>query len=109
MPGLTRSGTESNLKRSVMKMLALEYPRAVVRKRHGSMYSTAGDPDLEILLAGVHIECELKRPGENPTQLQQRRLAEWAAAGAVTACIHTVGEMRDLMRDVASIHGLNPS
>jgi len=79
-------------------MLAVEYPRAVVRKRHGSSYTTAGDPDLEILFQGTHIECELKRVGENPTPLQSRRLEQWAAAGAVTAVVHTVEEMRQVMQ-----------
>jgi len=80
-----------------MKMLALEFPAAVVRKRHGSIYSTSGDPDLEILYRGTHIECELKRMGENPTPLQVRRMEEWRQAGAVVAVIRTVAEMRELM------------
>jgi hypothetical protein len=101
-------GTETNLKRQVMRMLAHDYPMAVVRKRHGSIYSTKGDPDLEILFRGIHIECELKQVGQSPTPLQATRLAEWAQAGAVAACIHTVEEMRTLMRNVASLRNLGP-
>jgi hypothetical protein len=89
-------------------MLAHDYPTAVVRKRHGSIYSTKGDPDLEVLFQGTHIECELKQVGCHPTPLQAARLAEWAAAGAVAACVHTVEEMRALMRDVASLRNLGP-
>jgi hypothetical protein len=97
MPAKSRTSTETALKRRVMQMLSAEYPGAVVRKRHGSIYSTVGDPDLYILFAGVHIECELKRPGENPTPIQVRRLDQWRAAGAVTAVIHSVADMRALM------------
>jgi hypothetical protein len=103
MPRRRSSGTESNLKRQVMKMLDLEYPGAVVRKRHGSVYSTAGDPDLMILYRGIHIECELKRIGENPTPLQVRRLEQWRQAGAVTAVIRSVPEMRALMNNLPHI------
>jgi len=79
-------------------MLAHDYSAAVVRKRHGSIYTTAGDPDLEILFHGIHIECELKQVGQQPTPLQRRRLEQWAAAGAVTAVVHTVEEMREVMQ-----------
>lgn len=100
---LNIKGTESALKRQVMQMLKAEYPGAVVRKRHGSMYSTIGDPDLYILYEGVHIECELKRPGEMPTVIQQHRMAEWAAAGAVTAVVRSVAEMRAVMQKLGCI------
>lgn len=97
MQAKTRTSTETNLKRQVMQMLSAEWPDAVVRKRHGSIYSTIGDPDITILYKGVHIECELKRPGRDATPIQLRRLAEWERAGAVVAVIHTVQEMRSLM------------
>jgi hypothetical protein len=97
MPRQQSAGTESNLKRSVMKMLAKEFPAAQVRKRHGSVYSTAGDPDLYILSRGVHIECELKQPGQEPTPLQAHRLEAWRQAGALVAVVHTVAEMRAVM------------
>jgi hypothetical protein len=100
MPAKTRSGTESNLKRQVMRMLSAEFPGAVVRKRHGSVYSTVGDPDVMILYQGIHIECELKRLGEQPTAIQLHRLEKWRKAGAIVAVIHSVGEMRTLMESL---------
>jgi hypothetical protein len=102
MPAKSKTSTETNLKRQVMSMLSAEYPSAVLRKRHGSIYSTVGDPNLYILYAGVHIECELKRPGQEATPIQLRRLREWQGAGAVIAVIHSVDEMRALM------YGLRP-
>jgi len=83
-------------------MLAKEYPASIVRKRHGTVYTTAGDPDLTILYSGIHIECELKRPGEEARPLQLRRLEQWRAAGAVTAVVHSVAEMRQVMEEACS-------
>ena len=81
-------------------MLSKEYPDAQVRKRHGTVYTVTGDPDLTILWRGRHIECELKRLGEEPTQLQAHRLEGWRRAGAVIAVVHSVAEMRAVMRTV---------
>lgn len=97
MPRQQSKGTETNLKNQVMRMLAKEYPAAIVRKRHGTVYATKGDPDLSILIRGIHLECELKRLGESPTPLQAVRLETWRQAGAQVAVIHTVAEMREFM------------
>jgi hypothetical protein len=88
---------ESALKASVLKHLSVAYPTAVVRKRHGTVYTLAGDPDVYLLAGGVHIELELKRPGESATPLQLFRLREWEKAGAYTAVIHTIGELQSFL------------
>jgi len=95
--GMRRAGLESGLKRTVLKYLEGHYPAAVVRKRHGSVYTLAGDPDIYFLLAGTHVECELKQPGQNPTPLQEHRLAQWEAAGARVAVIHTLAQFQAFM------------
>jgi hypothetical protein len=84
---------ESALKTSVLKYLAVAYPTAAVRKRHGTVYTKAGDPDVYLLAGGVHIELELKVPGESATPLQLFRLREWEKAGAYTAVIHSIPEL----------------
>jgi hypothetical protein len=45
----------------------------------------AGDPDITGCIGGQHFEFEVKRPGEQPTPLQARRLREWTRAGALAA------------------------
>ena len=92
-----RTARESQLKKVVMRFLHDTYPAAMVRKRHGTVYAVAGDPDIYFLLGGVHVECELKRPGEEPTILQTYRLREWRNAGARTAVIHSLAEMKAFM------------
>lgn len=87
---------ESQLQRSVerrLKDLHRTDPSFVWRKRHGSAFTTAGDPDLFGCWRGVPFEIELKRPGESPTLLQAARLSEWAAAGARCFTIHSLPEL----------------
>lgn len=77
-----RRGTrESSLIAEILRALRA-LPGVVVRKRHGSAWGIAGDPDLYGSINGRHFEIEVKRPGERPTALQQARLKQWAASGA---------------------------
>lgn len=70
-------------------------PGLVARKRHGTSFGMAGDPDIYVCYKGQHYELEVKRPCEpksQPTKLQERRLNEWAAGGAVVAVVRSVPE-----------------
>jgi hypothetical protein len=93
---------ESAIVRTIQKRLE---PHCVVRKRHGSVFSIRGDPDLYGMLPldhadypGRHFELEVKRPGEKPTPLQLTRLREWEAAGAVTGWVTSAQEALELLR-----------
>src|SRR5215831_18376767 len=87
---------ESNILRACERELKKQ--GALYRKRHGTAFGTKGDPDLYLLWHGVHVEIELKRPGEDPTPLQRERLAEWEAYGAPTKVVHSVEELRSFLR-----------
>jgi len=87
---------ERSIVDAIMKNLRT-IPQCVVRKRHGTVYGVAGDPDLYGTLAGRHFELEVKRPGNSPTPLQEKRIAEWKAAGAVVGVVHSVQEARGLL------------
>jgi len=66
-------------------------PGVIVRKRHGSAWGVAGDPDLYGSIHGRHFEIEVKRPGAvGPTPLQQVRLQQWAATGALVGVARSV-------------------
>lgn len=69
-----------------------EIPGCVVRKRHGTAWGVAGDPDLYGSINGRHFEIEVKRRGQEPTPLQQARLAEWRRSGALVGVAHSVEE-----------------
>jgi hypothetical protein len=65
-------------------MDALRARGHLVRKLHGTVWSTVGDPDLYGARRpdGRAFALEIKRPGEQPTEIQRMRIAEWAKAGA---------------------------
>ena len=83
---------ESTISKNIMKAVREKIPGAVILKRHVSM-GVMGHPDLYgCLPGGLHFEIEVKQPGNTPTELQQLRLAEWKAAGAITGVATTVQE-----------------
>ena len=55
-----------------------------------------------VLWNHIHVEIELKKPGNEPTPLQIQRLAEWERAGAVTAVIHSTSELDLLIKQLLS-------
>ncbi len=67
-------------------------PGVVARKRHGSAWSVAGDPDIYGSIRGRHFELEVKRRDGVVTELQQARLRDWARAGALVGVARSVAE-----------------
>jgi hypothetical protein len=80
---------ESALVAEILRALRA-LPGVIVRKRHGSAWSVAGDPDLYGSIHGRHFEIEVKRPGDRPTALQDARLKQWAATGALAGVARSV-------------------
>jgi hypothetical protein len=91
---------ESAVVKQVMAALRAT-PGVVVRKRHGSSWSVAGDPDLYGAIKGQHFEIEVKRRDGEVTELQQARLRDWARAGALVGVARSV-------EDALAILGLGP-
>jgi hypothetical protein len=92
-----------------LKALRQTDPTLAYRKKLGSVLGVAGDPDIYGVWAGIPFFFELKKPGANPTPLQLARLAEWKAAGAVTAVIRSLADLdealREVVREVATRRG----
>jgi hypothetical protein len=72
------------------------------RKRHGSAFATAGDPDIHGVWRGIPFEIELKQVGQNPTPLQTARLQEWSRAGSLTFVVHTPAEFDAALQKIAT-------
>ncbi len=72
-------------------------PQCRAEKRHGSVYGVRGAPDITGCLRGRRLELEVNRRGERATPLQQTRLAQWAAAGAITGVVVTVADVTALL------------
>jgi hypothetical protein len=87
---------ESALVAEILRSLRA-LPGVIVRKRHGSAWGVAGDPDLYGSIHGRHFEIEVKRPGDRPTALQQARLKQWAATGALAGVARSVEEALDIV------------
>lgn len=52
-------------------------------KRSYVKFGKAGQSDLWGIIRGRHVECECKRPGEEPTDIQRQWLQDCADAGAL--------------------------
>jgi hypothetical protein len=88
---------ENSIVKSILKYIN-GLPRCKAEKRHGSIYTGRGKQDILACIAGKHVELEVKRPGEEAEPIQVRIREQWARAGAVTGCVHSVGEVKDLFK-----------
>jgi len=91
---------DTPLEREIVKQIIAalrKVPHCTVRKRHGTAYGTAGDPDITGCINGRHFELEVKRPGCKPTELQRQRLKEWAKSGAITGVVTSSREALDVL------------
>jgi rubrerythrin len=77
-----------------------QIPGVAVRKRHGTAMGVAGDPDLYGAIRGRHFEIEVKRPNDPSsklTKLQEIRLLEWKAGGAITGVARSSEEALEIL------------
>lgn len=72
-----------------------------VVKLHGSAYSLAGIPDVMCLRDGKAYFIEFKRPGEEPTKIQQHRLRELISHGCPSTVCRSAGDVREFLEAVA--------
>lgn len=63
-------------------------------------YTIVGDPDIYGCVNGAMFQMEVKEPGEEPTDIQQLRLAQWKAVGAATVTVYSVEEAMDFVADM---------
>lgn len=66
---------------------------------HGSVFSERGTPDVIGSIRGHMVAFECKRDAtERPEEIQQWRLAEWLAAGAVVGAVSDVWHVDMILR-----------
>jgi hypothetical protein len=63
-------------------------------KRHGTAMGRVGQPDIFGCYHGQHVEIEIKRRGEKPTERQEFEHARWRAARAIVGWATTPAECR---------------
>ncbi len=72
------------------------------RKVHGNAFQQAGIPDVDAVVYGRSVRIEVKRPGESPTPLQLRVLAELERAGAFVAVADNLPDAVEFICSVES-------
>lgn len=92
--------SEKSLVNSIVARLR-KVPGVVIRKRHGTGFGVAGDPDLYGSFRGRHFEMEVKRPNDpraQLTKLQAERGREWSIEGnAIWGVVRSVEEALTLL------------
>ena len=74
-------------------------PRSKAVNVHGGIYTERGTPDVIGCVDGRTVAFECKRDaGEAPTRIQQWRLAEWLASGAVVGAVSSVDDVELILR-----------
>lgn len=74
--------SETNITNRIMKEIN-RHDGCLVIKKHNNQHGRKGEPDLLGSIHGRFIAIEVKQPGKKPTKIQQARLRQWRAAGAV--------------------------
>ena len=89
--------SEKSVVNTILRFLN-SLPACVARKRWGGGMGIAGDPDIDACICGRSLQLEVKRPGMRATRLQLKRLEEWRRAGAITAVVGSVDDVKELLR-----------
>lgn len=60
----------------------------------------AGLPDIHALKDGIHIDLEVKRPGENPSKLQVKEINNINSHGGHASVVHSLEEVQTVITAV---------
>lgn len=93
---------EKHILADILKALRAHPKVARVERRQSGLFQDGnriirvgqrGEPDVSGMLQGGKVfKIEVKRPGEQPDERQQRHLDETVAAGGIAGCAHSVEE-----------------
>ena len=71
-----------------------------VMKNHGSQFSVAGLPDVLLIKEGRAVWLEAKRPGEEPTRIQEHRMRELIGVGCAVAVVRSAGDAKAFLESL---------
>lgn len=103
MPSYT---SEAKLVEAAMRLIRRR--GGVVQKIHGGAAGSAGQPDLDAVIAGRPVKVEAKQPGKRPTPIQYRRMREWQDVGALTGWFTSTEELTALLTHLSDTRWRNP-
>jgi Holliday junction resolvase len=70
-------------------------------KMHGNQYMVAGLPDVLVIRHGRVAWMEVKRPGEEPTRVQEHRMRELARAGCPVTVVRSAADARHFLESLS--------
>ena len=89
-------------KTTVAKVIAAAKARGWwAMKNHGSGYSVSGLPDILVIKDGRAAWMEAKRPGEEPTRIQEHRMRELSKAGCPVAVVRSAGDAIEFLEGIS--------
>jgi len=74
------------------------------QKIHGNPYQAAGLPDILAIKAGRAYWIEVKRPGQRPTRVQRKRLADLFQVGCVVGVATSVDEALEIVSQERGVY-----
>ena len=78
-----------------------QQPNTWFFKTHGGMYQVAGIPDILLCYNGHFVALEIKRPGEKPTNLQEKVLRDIKEVGGIAAVVYGLSDAKELLDALA--------
>lgn len=91
---------ESDIVQKIKKNVLDKLPRAFFFKVHGGPYQAVGIPDLIGCYQGCFVAIEVKRPGKEPTSIQEAVMAKLRNAGAFVCVATSVDEAQQLIAEI---------
>lgn len=91
--------TEKSIVKGILEYLN-KLPGCKAIKFQGTI-NRAGEPDIFCCYKGKMLLFEVKRPGNKPTMLQEATLGMWHEAGAVTAVVYSVDDVKKVLEAIS--------
>jgi len=84
-------GLESGIQKDIVDAAVARYGKDIwIRVKHGTSYAVVGDSDIYGIVRGLPFVFEVKKPGEEPTKIQEYRMAEFRRAGGYACAVDSV-------------------
>lgn len=98
-------GLETNLTEKILDHFRKLRHKAI--KIHVDQYQEAGTPDIFACVNGRLFVIEVKKIGEEPTNIQKYRLFEWRESGALTLVADNMDTVLMGLEIIGENHGEN--
>lgn len=88
--------SEATVTNQILKWLNAQPGCRAEKRWGGGIYTQGGRPDITGCFRGRRFEFEVKVGKNKPTKLQERELRLWKEAGAVTAVVYSLDDVKEI-------------